>query len=147
MVHFLQFNLFMKCKAFLWQLGYFHYFYPLHSLSSLSGNPLHCDCELQWFPEFLSSLEPGTTVDAGTCHTPADMRGLALDSLNQTQFICGKSSWVWLLWLVCVFTQHTIVTWYVECSPDCVNGSCDLLSGTCECNAGYTGETCSIGKY
>ena len=29
-----------------------------------------------------------------------------------------------------------------ECVPPCVNGTCDVISGICECDIGYIGNTC-----
>ena len=32
------------------------------------------------------------------------------------------------------------------CNSTCINGTCDLLSGVCECNDGYVGIDCSTGN-
>ena len=33
-----------------------------------------------------------------------------------------------------------------DCDPPCVNGTCDLLVGNCECEDGYIGEDCATGR-
>ena len=32
-----------------------------------------------------------------------------------------------------------------DCIPDCVNGTCDVSTGACDCDNGYIGTDCSIG--
>ena len=83
------------------------------SFSSLGGNPLHCDCELQWLPEFLRSFEAnaGTTVSAETCETPMAASGRSLDSLDPSQFICGKT--VVRTHFTCTFALLLVCHWRI----------------------------------
>ena len=34
-----------------------------------------------------------------------------------------------------------------DCIPGCVNGTCDMTVGECDCDDGYIGSDCSIGTY
>ena len=52
----------------------------------------------------------------------------------------------------CVYTQSCIhgctlsfLSLYTECTPACVNGTCDLTVGACECDDGYIGTDCGTG--
>lgn len=88
-------------------------FSALHELN-LDNNPLRCDCELRWLPAFIQS---STRVTTGSCNVPAHLNGVDLDLLTQDQLLCN-------------------------CTPSCVNGTCNMTVGECECNDGYVGDVC-----
>ena len=35
---------------------------------------------------------------------------------------------------------------HAECIPPCINGTCNMISGECECSDGFTGSDCSSGN-
>ena len=39
----------------------------------------------------------------------------------------------------------TCVTTSIQCGGTCVGGTCNTNTGTCQCNAGYTGQFCEMG--
>ncbi|XP_064392597.1 uncharacterized protein LOC135340207 [Halichondria panicea] len=94
---------------------------------NLGGNPLRCDCELRWFPEFLAdtSTSPLLPLEA-TCNFPLNLNGQNIRDFSVDDFLCN-------------------------CSPMCVNGSCDMSVGECVCEDGYIGNDCStecsVGSY
>ena len=68
-------------------------------LSSLSNNPLKCDCEMRWYPDFAKDLYEDLKVsptalgqyDPGTCQDPPNLVGIPVLSLNASDFICRES--------------------------------------------------------
>lgn len=62
-----------------------------HSCSHivLTENPLRCDCELSWVPDYI--METLATVsDSATCSAPEHIRGRFVNSLQAEEFVCGK---------------------------------------------------------
>lgn len=57
--------------------------------SDLSDNPLNCDCNIRWLPEFLRSANESEDSPA-TCATPVTLAGNAVFNLTEDVFLCGK---------------------------------------------------------
>lgn len=85
---------------------------------AFDGNPLTCDCLLRWLPGFLAGSSVPLITTAGTCNSPLALNSSEVSTLSDEDFIC-------------------------ECTPACVNGTCDTSVGECACNDGYIGEDCS----
>lgn len=82
---------------------------------TLSRNPLRCDCQLRWFPSYRTSIRAQRNL--GTCSVPPSLSGTNLQVLTEDQLTC-------------------------DCIPACVNGTCNMTVGMCECNNGFIGGTC-----
>ena len=94
------------------------FLYPLlHFLCytdrNLVNNPLLCDCELRWIPQFLSDTPP-LFFTAGMCNAPALVSGMAVNSLLEDQFICGMFSSLpilfttWVVWVVYLLVYYAM---------------------------------------
>lgn len=108
---------------------------------NLNGNPLVCDCNLQWFPVFRDLSITATSSLIGTCDSPANLMGTQLRQVSEDQLICGMSMARMQWWLIANDYYSC-----PGCTPSCVNGTCNMTVGECECDEGYTGEICDTCK-
>lgn len=79
---------------------------------------------------------------AGSCNAPPLLSGTNVNNLTESQFVCSKYTHI----VTHYFSQIKNETFSSDCDPPCVNGTCDLLVGNCECEDGYIGEDCATGR-
>ncbi|XP_037068759.1 protein artichoke-like [Pollicipes pollicipes] len=68
----------------------------LHQLD-VSGNPLRCDCEIQWLREWLGDLRArhppaGRHLHEPICYYPQEMRGVPMLRTRENDFHCERAS-------------------------------------------------------
>lgn len=65
-------------------------FNGLRSLGTLNlvNNPLSCNCHMQWFAKYLKSAGTNLITGNPTCATPANLRGVPVQDVEQNDYNC-----------------------------------------------------------